>query len=230
MSDEIEVKVNELVSKVTKDDTGKLQFPEDADPALVVAARNEIRRRDTQSSYSKAEQRIKQLELENNQLASSWEQDAAHNLPSEEKARLDELKVQDPEAWRQEITKLEEQNKAKIKEKRETIKQETSKLSELDQRKVDLEEFAQNNPDLAINDDVIANDIPPRITKKLENGTISFKEYLEEVKSYLSKGKVVAKGDKPDATPDFAKSRGSATPSESAKKGQDKNDYSNEIF
>lgn len=225
-----ESRVNEVIAATTKDDKGKFVLPEGTDEATAFAAKAELRRRDTQAAYTKGQQSLKALQAENEKLASSWEADAVSNLSNSEQARLEELKVQDPEAWRQEIANLENEKRSQFQEKRQAISQEANQVTELERRQMQLEQFNQENPDVAITDEVIANDIPPRITKKLENGEIQFDEFLTEVATYLSKGKKINPGEKPPQEPDFNGARGSNAPSKEAVTKQDSNDYSSEIF
>ena len=225
-----ESRVNEVIAATTKSDDGKLVLPEGTDEALAFAAKAELRRRDTQGAYTKNQQRLKALEAENEKLASSWESDAVSNLSNSEQARLEELKVQDPESWRSEIAKLEDEKRNQFKEKRQAISDEASKLTELERRQLQLEDFNKANPDVQITDDVIANDVPPRLTKQLENGEIQFDEFLTKVSTYLGKPKKIAEGEKPPKEPNFQSARGSNTPSKEAVEQQNSDDYSKEIF
>ncbi len=225
-----ESRVNTAITATTKDAEGKLVLPEGTDEATAFAVRSELRRRDTQSAYTKSQQSNKALTAENTQLAASWENDAVSNLSNTEQARLEELKVQDPDAWRTEIATIEDSKRVKFKEKRKLISEEASQGTELERRGLQLEQFNIDNPNVQITDDVIQNDIPPRITRKLEQGEIQFDEYLEEVKTYLGKGKKLAPGAKPEEEPNFAGSRGSRTPTDEAINAQSSNDYTKEIF
>ena len=225
-----ESKVNQVIADTTKGDDGKLVLPEGTDEAVAFAATAEIRRRDTQSAYTKNQQKLKALETENNKLATSWESDAVSNLSNSEQARLEELKVQDPDTWRTEITKIEDDKRTKFKEKRQAISEEANQLTELERRGLQLEQFNKENPDLQITDDVIENDIPPRITRKLEQGEIQFDEYLAEVSTYLAKGKKINPGETPPKEPSFKDSRGGQTPSKEAIDAQNSDNYKNEIF
>ena len=76
-------------------------------------------------------------------------------------------------------------------------------------------------------DEVIENDIPPRITKKLADGKIDFAGFLAECKDYLTKGKVLAQPDTPPDIPNLG-----AVPGSSAKPdGKPTPDaYDNEIY
>lgn len=225
-----ESKVNEVIANTTKDEAGKLVLPDGIDEALAFATKAEIRRRDTQASFTKGQQRVKALEAENEKLATSWESDAVSKLSNIEQAKLEELKVQDPDAWRAEIATIEEGKRTKFKEKRQAISQEASNMTELDRRTAQLEQFNIDNPTLAITDDVISNDIPPRITKKLEDGKVTFEEFLGEVKNYLGKTKKIDTGDPAPNEPDFKSARGSGKPSKEAVHKQNSNDYTKEIF
>ena len=220
-------KVNSLVAQV--DENGNLPEGMEIDEGLQFAVNSELRRRNTQSTYTQSQQRIKALEAENAALAANWEQDAVANLSATDKAELDELKVQDPDAWRAKIGELEQANKEKFQEKRETISKEASQLTELEQRKADLAAFNEANPNFVITDDVIANDIPPRITNKLKNGEITFIEFLETAKKYVETPKVIQKT-KVEEEPDFANARGSRTPSKEAEQAQSSNSYKKEIY
>lgn len=163
-----ESKVNEVITGSTRGEDGKLTFPEGTDESLAFSATAEIRRRDTQGAYTKNQQTLKALQAENEKLASSWESDAVANLSSTEQASLEELKVQDPDTWRSEIARLEEEKRGKFKERRTAISEEASQTTELERRGLQLEQFNKDNPEIELTDEVIENDIPPRITRKLE--------------------------------------------------------------
>ena len=90
-----------------------------------------------------------------------------------------------------------------------------------------LAAFQQAYPDISLTDEVIENDIPPRITKKLEQGKISFLDFLEECRNYLTKGKVVDKGEEPPAVTDISKNPGSSSQPSGRRA---RSDYEEEIF
>ena len=243
MSDDIANSVNELIQNVKRDESGKLQFPENADPAHVFAARAEIRRRDTQSSYVKATQTVKALDIcrapATRYLQSSGRSSAdilfflfkfVNYLSPTEQASLEELKTQDPEAWRQKINELEQEKRNKVAETKQTIKKNASKESELASRTALLEEYNAQNPDFQITDDVVQNDLPPRIVNGLQNGSLSFEQFIEEAKKYLQTPKKIDPGEKPPETVDFKSARGSNQPTDEAKHQQNKDDYTKEIF
>ena len=161
-------KVNSLVDQVDVE-TGKLPDNVEADEGLRYAVTAERRRRDTQSSYTKNQEALKVLKAENGKLKEGWQADVVNTLSPTDKARMDELKVQDPEAWRTELTTIEQANASNFQEKVGTIAKEASEMTTLERREAELADYNKANPDTQLTDDVIQNDIPPRLTNKLRN-------------------------------------------------------------
>lgn len=221
-------KVNSLVGQVDAD--GNLPDGVEADEGMLYAVNAERRRRDTQASYTKGQTDNKALQAENDKLAAGWQADVVNTLSATDKARMDELKVQDPEAWREELSKLEEANTTTFQAKRATIKQETSEMTELEQRQADLDAHNAANPDAQITEDVIQNDIPPRIVDALRTGKSTFAEFLEVANKYITTPKAIQRGDEPAQEPNFAGARGGSDPTDQAKKSQSSDDYSKEIY
>lgn len=182
-----------------KSATPENQAQEQAEPTLEEQLETERKRRkDTQAAYTKGQQQLKAIEAERDKLVELLSGTVAPVIPAEDKERLENLKFDDPEAWRKEITALE--NKA-ISESREKIanltgeaKSSAERQFELDRRQQVLEEF-NASAEVQITDEIIADEVPPRITKKLEEGKISFEEFLDEVATYLGKSKVVKNED-----------------------------------
>lgn len=223
--------VNNIVSQATVDDSGNLQLPEgvEADESVMYAAKLEKQRRDTQSSFTRLSQENKRLQAEADKLTQNWEQDALKNLTIEDRAEMEELKAQDPEEWRNKMNQLEQDQKAKFAERRAGVTKEAQQLTELELREQQLNAFNEANPDFQITDDVIDNDIPPRLTKSLENGDLTFEEFLEKAKKYISTPKKIQGQNAPDE-PNLGKVPGSHKPSDEAREKQINADYSNEIF
>ncbi len=207
--------VNNIVSQATVDDNGNFQLPDgvEASDEVLYAAKIEKKFRDTQSSYTKAQQERKRLEAENEKLAMSWQQDAVKNLSATEQARLEELKSTDPEAWRDELNNLEAKKQEEFGNRRQEISKEAHEMTALEMREAELEAFNKANPDFAITDEVIENDIPPRITNQLKNGEITFSEFLEKSKKYIETPKKIASEQAP-GEPNFASVRNKNAPSE----------------
>lgn len=207
--------VNNVVSQATVDEKGNFQLPDgvEASDEVLYAAKLEKKYRDTQSGFTKAQQEKKRLEAENEKLALSWQQDAVKSLSSTEQARLEELKSTDPESWREELNNLETKKQEEFGNRRKEISQEAYEMTALEQREAELEAFNKANPDFAITDDVIENDIPPRITNQLKNGEITFSEFLDKSKKYIETPKKIATEPAP-GEPGFANVRNKNAPSE----------------
>lgn len=224
--------VNEVVNNMTQSEDGKWAMPEgDFDEATVFAANAERRRRDTQSAYTRSQQELKGIKAENELLAQNYEENYVQNLPSAVQADLEELKASDPDAWRQKLADLERERKDEFKTKHEEIKTKAAGESEAEYRVRALQEFQEANPTLKITDDVIQNDIPPRITKQLEQGKINFGEFLNQCGEYMSKGRVVAPpSDKAPDNPNLNKTPGSSAPGKDAVEASASQSYNNEIY
>ena len=155
----------------------------------------EDRRKETQSSYTKGQQKLKAIEAENAKLLEQMAQMTKPSLSEEDKTRLDSLKYEDPDKWRNEVNRLEAQSKQEHNTKLAELTGEARKNAEvqfeLDRRQQVLKEFNDSN-NININEEFINNEVPPRITKKLANGELSFEEFLTEVNTYVNTDKVVA--------------------------------------
>lgn len=227
-----EQQVNQVVSQATFAEDGTMNLPDgvEANEAVLYAAKLEKQRRDTQAGFTRLSQEKKRLEAENAKLTENWQQDALKNLSVADQAELEELKMQDPEAWREKMNELEQAEAAKFSERRQAISQEASQLTELELREQQLEEFNKANPDFQITDEVIDNDIPPRLTKQLENGDITFTDFLEKAKKFVTSPKKIKGGDTPPNEPNLGAAAGGHKPSDQAREQQMNNDYNNEIF
>jgi len=160
---------------------GKLVIPDDASPHVADLARAEHKFRSTQAGYTKQSQRVKELEAENVVLRDNL----APQVTPEEAARLEELKYTDPDAWHKALVAQETPDLGK------DARTKAGHAYELERRGEVLAEFNQGRA-VPITNEVVQNDIPPRITNKLEDGSITFEEFLDEVSTYMSKGKAIA--------------------------------------
>jgi len=214
--------LNRMMKEVKQDDDGKYIYPDDIDPMLKLAMANAKSYRDTQSSYTKNQQTVKELEAEGTALR---EQLAKHStkpleLTTEQQSELDKLYVDNPNAWRAKMNMLEKQSKDAIQEELTTVTKKVTEEAgaefELARRYDYLEEFNGSRA-TPITTDILDNDIPNRINAKLANGKVTFEEYLAEVSDYLDKGQVVSKGT-PASTTDLNKANGGAVATEVTEK------------
>lgn len=230
---QFEATVTEVVKNITRGVDGKYVLPEDLPPAVKFAAIAEQRRRDTQSEFTKTNQRLKALDAENKALKTKAIADVPLNLSPEQAEELEDLKFSDPEAWRKKVNRLEVEARAArekdLDDEIGKVSAETLAKEETERRKDVLAEFNKSHPEFVIDDSVIQNDIPPRITKKLETGEISFETFLEECCEYSKTGKVVAQENLNDM-PNLSKVGGGSQPDKHAKQEDIILSYNKEVF
>lgn len=216
---ELQDKVNTLVNKMVQSEDGKWSLPkeelEGLDEALIFAVTAERRYRDTQSSYTKAQQKLKQQES----VAEALQERILNSdlvLSDEQQKELNTLRKENPEAWRAKLDEYEAKAKSSLKEELAEIAREAGTKTELEIRKEQMEAWSASTG-ITLNDDIVQNDVPPRIVKKLEKGEITFEEFLEEVGEFLGKPKVIAgTEDSDEEDKSLTKVAGGATPSASA--------------
>ena len=226
-----EEQVNTTIGEVKKGDDGKLEFPEGTTEAVKFAATSEIRRRDTQSALTKTKDELSTATVKNNKILENWAKDITATLSDDEQNELNELKHSDPDKWRQRLDEIEISKQAQFEDKKKEIDDAASKETAIQKRTRLLKEYNEANPEHMLSDDVIDNDIPPRITKKLANNEISFEEFLSEANKYLTTGKVIG-GDNDDAPddPDLGDMGGKQTPSDASVKGDAEATYKDEMY
>lgn len=171
----------------------------------------EKRRKDTQAAFTKSQQALKAKEVELEVLRTS-----KPAVTATEAKELEDLKFKDPDAWKKRLDEIEETHKATIAAKTKELTDQVVHKSELERRMQVMAEFNAANPGLVITDEVIEFDIPPRITRKLAQGEVSFEDFLVEVKEYLNAPKKV-KADGVEQQPNLSKVGGSSTPNVDSK-------------
>lgn len=216
--DEFETQVTEVINSAKQED-GSWKLPDDLDPAVKYAATAELRRRDTQSALSKTKADLELSQKRISSISEAWEADVSKSLNERQRAELEELKNSDPEAWRNKLNDYEQQNKESARKRREEVDNKAKQETELERRTRLLEEHNAANPELALTDDVIENDIPPRFVKQLEKGEIDFEEFVNKCATFLGKGKKIASGDEAPNEPDLSKVGGSDSPRIGTPKG-----------
>jgi hypothetical protein len=156
----------------------------------------EQRRRDTQSAFTKGQMKNKALEAENEKLRHAIATAPVPiNVTADEQEELDTLRDENPEAWRQRMNALE--SKARTDSNDVLVgltgeaRIEAEKSFEIERRVHVLDEFNKGLEGFEITDDLIRNDIPPRILNKMDKGDITFEEFLKEVVQYVTTEKKV---------------------------------------
>ena len=188
-------KVSDVVKMITTDEEGNYKFPEDVElsDTLKFAATAEKRRRDTQSEYTKTKLGLTAAEAENARLREELLK-VGSKLTSEQEEELEELKTSDPDAWRLKLNEFEnlaiDSQKAHIDTMTSEVKNSASLEFEMSQRSEVLASFnAENGVNLT--DELLLNEIPARIVKKLQEGKIQYDEFLQEGLDFLKTTKVV---------------------------------------
>ena len=229
--------VQELISKYIDkvDEKGKLQLPDDLSDVEKELIRQAKRTRDAQRALSKAQLERERLAKEKEELEKIAREavPADFQLTPEQIEEIEKLKFTDPEEYRIRVNKLEEEARRKqderLREIQEKARQEAENMYLSQTRQAVLEEFRKANPDVPITDEVLANDVPPRFTKELNEGKYDYETYLQKVAQFLRANKVVAGKEIPD-TPDLGNLAGATTPGKVAAEKQGKVDYKKLTF
>jgi len=211
--DTYEQTVNSLIKeKITKVD-GKFVIPEDLElPSDIQAVLNaELRRRNTEAAFTKASQEAKLYKTEVEALKSKLLEESSVDLSSSELENLEELRITDPNQWRLEVNRIEEESKSlKIKEVEDYLSETRNNLTEKE-KSIKLNEALNSfnsGSDSKITIEHLENDIPPRLLKSYESGKISLEELLEDAKTLIY-GNPSIKQDNIPNEPNFNKIPGS---------------------
>jgi len=230
----VQEQVNAVVSAMVQTEEGKWDIPEetlaDLPEAIVYAAKAEKRYRDTQGGYTKARQRVKELETVNTELTSHVVKNATMHLTNEEREELDDLKTSDPEAWREKINEHESTAKKLQEEKITEFQTKGKKASEAEVRTTAYQEFTERTG-IELNDDVMENQLPASYTKKLSEDKWTFDEFLEAAEKFLTPNvKVKGADDNPDIPKSMNKLPGGKEPSKEAQTGDAVQSYVKETY
>lgn len=226
-------RVKEVIDNAKVDAKGNLILSDDLPEELRYAVTAEKRLRDTQASYTKTRQELKAKEAEKSVLVQKVLSNVSLELTAEQAEELDDLKFSDPEAWRKKVNAYEMEA---LKKREKEIDEDVKKVSgsaleeeELERRKEVLASFLETHEGFDLNDEIIENDIPPRISKKLANGSITFEQFLQECYDFSTKGKVIKQEETLDQ-PNLSRFGGSGNPDKNAVKEDIIISYSKETY
>ena len=198
------------------DDKGKIVFDDDTSPLFKAAVLSERKARDHQASYTKSRQELVAVKAVNTELEKLAVGSTA--ISAEQQSELDELKFSDPDEWFKLKSQYEQeaskQSQQKIQEVTTTASEKAVQELTLVERTEALADFTASTG-IELTDDVMMNDIPPRLQSKM--GSMPFEDYLQEVATYLGKGKVVKPTDKGLNQTDLNKLSGSSFEKDSYK-------------
>jgi hypothetical protein len=234
MNEELQKKVNEVVEKMEKGDDGKWSIPDevakDLSPELVIAVTAERRFRDTQGSYTRTRQELKQQQA----IADGLQERLLKSevaLTKEQKYELNELKKTDPEKWRAKLNEYEQASKNALENELEEIRTKSASKGELEVRKEQMAAWSESTG-LELNDTIIENELPPKYLKDLEAGNITFEDFLEQAGKFLTSQKVIKGSNESadDDTKNLSKVAGGPEPSNDAQEGDFNETYEETLF
>lgn len=210
--------INEALTKV--DDNGKVVYPEDMDPAFKAAVAATKSFRDTQSGYTKATQdnKLKEAEIEalREKLAATIT--PTISLTPDEKTKLNELKYTDPDAWFQQMRTLETQASAHV-DKELTEVTEKAKDKTVQELRLDaLKEFNANR-EVPLTPELLEAETPPKFVNQLNEGKVSFEEFLLTASAFIDGTKTVVSPKAPTTT-DLTGLNGGTTLKDKDKSGE----------
>lgn len=135
-------------------------------------------------------------------------------------SELEDLKYSDPDAWRIRINELETAANVEFNSKIVEAKNHSSQQLELQRRANVLAQFQTEHPDVVFTDELLHLDIPPRIVKELENGKVTYEEFLNNVYNYVKTPKVIGTTNKTLEQPNLSKTGGDDTPTKNSSSNQ----------
>jgi len=225
-----EAKINSLVSQMTKDESGKWSLPDiEMSEAEKFAVNAERRRRDTESALSKTRLQLKANEKVANKLKSKVGSLLKPVLSEEVKAELENLKYTDPETWHVRMTELEQNVTATLDEEYSNLTSEASQQALIERRKELLDEYNRNNPNAKITDSVVQNELPPKLVKSLEDGSIAFEDFIVKANKFLTTSKKLG-GIVAEETPNLNMGTGGSRPSFDSMQKSEQKSYRETVF
>ena len=141
-------------------------------------------------------------------------------IDEQTKSELEDLKYSDPDAWRARVNELEQKANLEFNSKIAEAKQLSTQQLELQRRANILTQFQTEHPDVEFTDELLHLDIPQRIVKELENGKVTYEEFLNNVYNYVKTPKVVGSTTKTLEQPNLSKTGGDDTPTKNSSGNQ----------
>ena len=141
-------------------------------------------------------------------------------IDAQMQSELEDLKYSDPDAWRAKVNELEQKANTEFNSKIAEAKQLSTQQLELQRRANILAQFQTEHPDVELTDELLHLDIPQRIVKELENGKVTYEEFLNNVYNYVKTPKVVGSATKTLEQPNLSKTGGDDTPTKNSSGNQ----------
>lgn len=179
---------------------------------------------DTQRAYTKGQQEIAALKAQVSELEKLAKPEVI--ISETDRDRLEDLKTSNPELWRQEMNSLETSAKQTQKELLDQAVLTATKAGAEGQKQQALIQFNTDN-NINITNEMLQLDVPARLYAKFEAGEVTYSEYLNSAKEFLTKPKVVGNGQETMDQPNLNNSGGGATPQDSGIQEDIVKDYAN---
>ena len=141
------------------------------------------RAKEHQAAFTKSRQELSILRKEAQLLEEKLQKSIV--LPAEQQQELEDLKYSDPDTWFKKKQEYEQNVVSAIQEQKTVAREEALKEAEKQTQEEYISSWLSENTDITL--DMIQLDVPPRIHKAYEEGTLSIDEYLEKSKEYLTK-------------------------------------------
>lgn len=191
MPNDVNSRINAILDEA-RDDNGRIQkdkiiVPEDATDEFKAALANERKYRDTQAGYTSSQQLLKTTQAQLDELTVPTTIKVV--IPDE----IEELKTEDPEKWRQEVNRIEDEARKNAEDEASERRNTASEAAIKSYREEALKNFVAETG-FVITDEIIANDLPQRFMHELKPET-NFTEWLYKAKAYLTRGKKVSNPD-----------------------------------
>lgn len=226
----VQDQVNDIVTGITTDDKGKLVMPEgDFDETLEYAAKTEHRRRGTEGAYAHEKTLRKTAESVAQGLEDQIGKQAQFKPSAKQQEELEELLETDPEAWRVKLNEYETEAQLNAREGLSKIKEDAISTVLIKERTEQLNAFNTLHPDANLTPELIAQSVPKMHLDKLENGKMTYAEFLGVANTYVTSGAAVDT-DNPDKPIDLSDAPGSSEPGEEDINKQGDIDYDKTIY
>ena len=141
-------------------------------------------------------------------------------IDAQTQSELEDLKYSDPDAWRARVNELEQNANLEFNSKIDEAKKLSTQQLELQRRANILEQFQTEHPDVVFTDELLNLDIPRRIVKELEEGKVTYEEFLNNVYNYVKTPKVIGSITKTLEQPNLSKTGGDDTPTKNSSSNQ----------
>lgn len=141
-------------------------------------------------------------------------------IDAQTQSELEDLKYSDPDAWRARVNELEQNANLEFNSKIDEAKKLSTQQLELQRRANILEQFQTEHPDVVFTDELLNLDIPRRIVKELEEGKVTYEEFLNNVYNYVKTPKVIGSTTKTLEQPNLSKTGGDDTPTKNSSSNQ----------